>query len=134
MTAIPKLCFQEGDWTLSHLFPPNFEIFLIVPVIPRHKLFDSLWGKSCATIFRLDIKYCVIYSESPVVKYSKVPKYYDQASLEIFLVFSTPSVIIPVYRNSSHLKKKANKQTNKQNKKHGKNTNKQDFKLPYVTI
>ena len=67
--------------------PPKFEIYLIFPNFLRSclKLFGNSWGNSNTKFAILDIKFSFyLLWIGYVLKYCKVPKYYDQDCLKIF--------------------------------------------------
>ena len=48
-----------------------------------------------------------LYQMGPLLKHSKVPKYYDQDYLKIFFLLCIIPVMIPIFGNSAYLAQKS---------------------------
>ena len=99
--------------------PPKFEIFLIFPNFLRFLVLglsatrEELVYQVCYTRYQVSFYLWWIGS---VLKYCKVPKYYDQDCLKIFFLLSTLPMMIQISGKSAHLAQKCHfyqKATNK---------------------
>ena len=105
---------------------PKFNIFLIFLFFPKIlslKSFGNSWGDSYTKFAALDTNFSFkFWWIECLLKYCKVPKYYDQDCLKTFFLLSLLPIMIQISGKSAHLDQKCYF--------YQETTNKQSWKLP----
>ena len=106
MTAIAKLGFLESALgALGHVSSQIWD-FLSSPKFFKI-LFRPSWYNSNAKFVTCHVSFYLWWIELVPKQCKKALRYYDQDCLEIFVLHSTPEMMIQVSKQSTHLAQKA---------------------------